>query len=189
MLFRTKVHAVLLLCVALSVPSTAQTFTKLLDFNGINGALPYYMSLLQGTNGSLYGTDTAGGASGTYGTVFKITVSGSLTTLHSFSNSSDGASPTATLVQASDGNFYGSDGAGPDGGGTIFKITPGGKLTTLYSFLCTQSSCPQGGGPSAVIQGNDGNFYGNTSQGGLHGGGTVFKITPIGTLTTLNSFC
>ena len=189
MFFRNKIHVLLLLWVALTLTSPAQTFTKLLDFNGGNGALPYYMSLLQGTSGSLYGTDTTGGASGTYGTVFKITVGGSLTTLHSFSNSSDGASPAATLLQASDGNFYGADGAGPDGGGTVFKITPAGTLTTLHSFLCNQSSCPEGGGPSAVIQGRDGNFYGTTSAGGPHGGGTVFRITPTGTLTTLYSFC
>lgn len=66
--------------------------------------------------------------------------------------------------------------------------TPSGTLTTLYSF-CEQAGCPDGNGPSVLVQGTDGNFYGTTSPGLLLGDGTVFKITPAGTLTTLYSFC
>lgn len=179
----------LLVCAVLTGASSGQTFTKLVDFNGANGALPYYMSLQQGTDGNLYGTASQGGASGN-GTVFKITANGSLTTVHSFDGSGDGSFPTDTLFQASNGNFYGTNGGGLGGGGTVFKVTSAGKLTTLYSFLCDQTSCPAGGGLWAgLVQGRDGNFYGDTNEGGPKGGGTLFKITPTGTLTTLHNFC
>jgi uncharacterized repeat protein (TIGR03803 family) len=80
--------------------------------------------------------------------------------------------------------------AGPtSAAGTVFKITPGGTLTTLYSF-CSQSGCADGIQPEAgLVQGTDGNFYGTTAFGGANAEGTVFKITPGGTLTTLYSFC
>ncbi len=70
----------------------------------------------------------------------------------------------------------------------MFKITPAGKLTTLYNF-CTQTNCADGSlAYSALIQGKDGNFYGTTEAGGTSGAGTVFKITPKGSLTVLHSF-
>jgi len=74
--------------------------------------------------------------------------------------------------------------------GTVFNITPEGKLTTIYSF-CIQTGCPDGQLPqyTQLIQATDGNLYGTTFQGGAYGSGTVFKITPSGTLTTLYSFC
>ena len=133
-----------------------------------------------------------GGANGT-GTVFKITPTGTLTTLYSFcsqTNCTDGASPAAGLVQATDGDFCGTTvGDGANGaGGTIFKITPSGTLTTLYSF-CSQSGCTDGSIAGAgLVQATDGDFYGTTFSLNLNYC-TVFKITPSGTLTTLYSFC
>ncbi len=103
----------------------------------------------------------------------------------------DGSLPLSSLVQASDGNFYGTTyGGGAHGtGGTVFKITPSGTLTTLYSF-CSRMSCTDGSGPSAgLVQASDGNFYGTTVNGGAYNLGTIFQITPAGTLTTLHSFC
>jgi uncharacterized repeat protein (TIGR03803 family) len=131
------------------------------------------------------------------GTVFKITPGGKLTTLHRF-DGTDGYDPSATLVQAADGNFYGTTGAGGasdscnengiTGCGTIFRITPGGKLTTLYSF-CSQNGCTDGKIPGAgLVQGTNGNFYGTTLGGGANDDGTVFKTTRSGRLTTLHSF-
>jgi uncharacterized repeat protein (TIGR03803 family) len=144
--------------------------------------------LVQGTDGNFYGTTTYGGANGDWGTVFKITLSGTLTTLHSFSGS-DGVWPFAGLVQAGDGNFYGTTlGGGANGQGTVFKITPGGTVATLYSF-CSQNNCSDGANPQAgLVQATDGNFYGTTYAGGPSDYGTVFKITPNGTLVTLHSF-
>jgi len=95
-----------------------------------------------------------------------------------------GVNPQTGLVQATDGNFYGTTGQGGPEGGTIYKITPGGKLTMLYGF-CYQypltDSCDDGLVPEAgLVQASDGNFYGTTSEGGLWGGGTLFRITPEG---------
>jgi uncharacterized repeat protein (TIGR03803 family) len=187
-----KAYAVLLLCAATAIASPAKiTFTTLLSFAGSNGANPEFMSLVQGTDGNFYGTTRSGGANG-LGTVFKITRGGTLTVLHSFAGA-DGEEPYGGLVQATDGNFYGTTfygGTGANGLGTVFKITAGGTLTTLYNF-CFQTSCADGDNPNAgLVQGSDGNLYGTTQAGGgVNDSGTVFKITPSGTLTTLYSFC
>jgi len=117
-----------------------------------------------------------------------------LTALISF-NMVDGAYPSAALVQGRDGNLYGTTSGGgiisclpPQGCGTVFKLTPAGILTTLHKF-CPQKNCTDGQAPSALVLGTDGNFYGIAGGGGAHAGGTIFKITPRGTLTTLYSFC
>jgi uncharacterized repeat protein (TIGR03803 family) len=154
--------------------------------------------LVQATNGDLYGTTNYGGANcAPYGcgTVFKITPSGTLTTLYSFCSKTgctDGYNPYAGLVQASNGDLYGTTlyGAGTYGyGGTVFKITPSGTLTTLYSF-CSKSGCTDGSEPYAgLVKAANGDLYGTTFNGGANSEGTVFKITPSGTLTTLYSFC
>ena len=146
--------------------------------------------LLLAANGDFYGTTFLNGAYGA-GTVFKLTPSGTLTTIHSFceqSGCADGSSPNAALIQAGDGNIYGTTpSGGANGAGTIFEIASG-TLTTLYSF-CSASGCMDGSSPSGLIQGSDGNFYGTTIGNGANGKGTIFKITPGGTLTTLYSFC
>jgi len=152
-----------------------------------------YAALVQGIDGNLYGTTLGGGSSKGFGTVFKITPSGTLTTLHRFCTQSscpDGKFPQTGLVQASNGNFYGTTiSGGASGGGTIFEITPTGKLTTLYN-VCSQSGCPDGNYLYAgLIQATDGNLYGIMDVGGAHGTGTIFKITLTGTLTTLYNFC
>src|ERR1017187_6420338 len=151
-----------------------------------------WAGLIQATNGHLYGT-TLGGGANDEGTVFRITPSGTLTTLYSFcsqTNCKDGVNPYAGLVQATNGDFYGTtSGAGTHGYGTAFKITPGGALTTLHRF-CSQSGCPDGAEPEAVlVQAANGDLYGTTVVGGANLRGTIFKITPSGTLTTLYSFC
>jgi uncharacterized repeat protein (TIGR03803 family) len=153
------------------------TLTTLHNFNSTNGADPM-AGLVQGTDGNFYGTSYAGGAKGICpdptgcGTVFKMTPSGTLTTLHSFAGS-DGAYPYAGLVQATDGNFYGTTFGGGSCGGTIFTITPGGTLTTLYTFTCgTDGWYPNGG----LVQGTDGAFYGTTSEADPVGG-TVFSVS------------
>jgi len=187
-----KAYAVLVLCAATAIALPAQTFTTLFSFDGTDGASPY-AGLVQATNGDVYGTTTPPGGANGEGTVFKITPSGTLTTLYSFCSQSgctDGEDPVAGLVQATNGDFYGTTyylGANGNGG-TVFKITASGTLTTLYSF-CSQSGCTDGANPNAgLVQGINGDFYGTTQRGGAYGEGTVFKITPSGALTTLHSF-
>jgi uncharacterized repeat protein (TIGR03803 family) len=122
-----------------------------------------------------------------------MTTTGTLTTLHSF-DSTDGAGPEG-LVQASDGNFYGTTNGGgfsnsncgsgnvPGTCGTVFKMTPTGAFITLHIF-----NYPDGGNPGVPpIQASDGDLYGTTSDGGTTGSGTVFKITSPGTLTTVHN--
>jgi uncharacterized repeat protein (TIGR03803 family) len=158
--------------------------------------------LVLALDGTFYGitaggqTVAGGGASNGRGTVFKITAGGKLTQLHSFAGT-DGSVPSAPLVQATDGAFYGTTNEGgiseycsrplSVGCGTVFKITAAGQLTTLHNF-CAQTGCPDGYGPSGLVLALDGNFYGTTYSGGAFGYGTVFKITAGGDLTTLHSF-
>jgi uncharacterized repeat protein (TIGR03803 family) len=150
--------------------------------NCADGSLPYG-GLVLGTDGNFYGTTSQGGANGISGTVFRITPTGILSTLHSF-DFTDGAAPVAPLIQATNGDFYGiTQNGGATGGGTIFKITPTGALTTLYNL-----GSPGYFANGPLVQGTDGNFYGTTEIGGVHGNGIVFKITPSGTFTTLHNF-
>ncbi len=146
-----------------------------------------------GSDGNFYGS-TGGGGPSNDGTLFKFTRARTLTTLHDF----DGTDGLAIkhLVQGSDGNFYGTTSNGGNlsecngnGCGTVFKMTPNGKLTTLYAF-CSKSGCADGAVIyDALKQGPDGNYYGTTWAGGLWNAGTIFKVTPKGTLTNVYSFC
>ncbi len=174
----------------------AGTLTTLHSFDYKDGWYPL-ASLVQGDDGNFYGTTVEGGAYGK-GTVFKVTPDGVFTTLWDFchlSGCGDGVSPESALIEGTDGNFYGTTAAGgAHRAGTVFRITPTGNLTRLYSF-CSQSGCADGWVPHAsLIQATDGNFYGTTEVGGTNPGcpdgcGTVFKITPTGTFTTIYNFC
>ena len=158
--------------------------------------------LLLGADGNFYGTTVYGGnarcntvADFGCGTVFKVTPSGKLTTLHNFArtaDASDGIFPMGQLVQGVDGSLYGTTYEGGTAySGTVFKITPAGAIATLYNF-CTQYQCTDGYNPAAGLAlGDDGDLYGTTSQGGANTvgyDGTIFKITSDGVFTTLHSF-
>jgi uncharacterized repeat protein (TIGR03803 family) len=168
-----------------AVPPGIHVFKTLVNFTGQNGSTPLGVALVQGTDGNLYGTTEDGGAHG-LGSVFKLTPGGTLTVLHSFSNTPDGAYPKGGVVLGNSGKFfYGTTSQGGSNGlGTFFKITSGGTLTTLHSFNGTDGQYP----PAPCVEGTDNNFYGITSQGGANGLGTVFQVTATGTLTTLHSF-
>jgi uncharacterized repeat protein (TIGR03803 family) len=151
--------------------------------------------LILATDGNFYGTAARGGANGG-GTIFRLTEGGSFSTLYTFCSQPgclDGVAPYGGLIQATDGNLYGTTAGGANcnllyGCGTIFKITLAGTLTSLYNF-CQQPGCLDGGSPFAgLFQATDGNLYGTTSDGGLNDGGTIFDTTSDGMLTTLYSF-
>ena len=185
----------------------SEALTSLYSFTGgTDGANPQ-AGLVQGSDGNLYGTTVNGGTNNA-GTVFKISATGVLTTLYSFSGGSDGGNPQAGLVQGSDASFYGTtSGGGTNNTGTVFKISTNGALTRLYSFGSVQDTngvALDGAGPVAgLVQGSDGSFYGTTENGGNFGYtpppqlpgwpvlvtfGTVFKISTNGALTTLYYF-
>ena len=186
---------------------SAGNITTLYSFTGgTDGANPVE-SLLQASDGYFYGTVVFGGdpsctVSGYTGcgTVFKVSSSGNFTAVHEFSGSSEGGVPASSLIQASDGDFYGTATAGGDlscsvyaagesystyiGCGTVFKMDSAGNVNALYSFA---GSPNDGSNPFAgLVQGSDGYFYGTTRWGGTdsscpytnNGGcGTVFKVS------------
>src|SRR5208282_2394038 len=115
---------------------------------------------------------------------------GTVTVLYSFcslSNCTDGSSPYHSLIQASDGNFYGTTYVGGTyGNGVIFQITPGGTYKVLHSI---NSSNGEGvGTSSSLTQATDGKLYGVTPEGGSGQYGTIYSITTSGTFTTLHAF-
>ncbi len=135
--------------------------------------------LTLGTDGNFYGvtTSTNGGSctGPTMGSVFKVTPSGTLTTLHVFqgASSKDGDTPSGPLTLAANGNFYGTTQVGGNigqNGGTLYEVTPKGKVTLLYSFANTYEPA------AGMTQGADGKFYGTTWEGGTYGQGTIFQL-------------
>jgi uncharacterized repeat protein (TIGR03803 family) len=164
------------------LPLHAQIYTDLHDFDcSVEGCAPTFPEVLaQGRDGNLYGTARNGGTSD-MGTVFKVTPSGTVTTLYNFSGS-DGANPTGGLSLGLDGNFYGTTSLGGTNNlGTIFKITPAGALTTLHTFTGSDGSGPIG----APVLGKNGSFYGTTC--GFNPPWTGYSITSSGAFKTLNN--
>jgi len=173
------------------------TLTTLYDFCSkakcAGGAEPLG-SLAQSADGDFYGVTSSGGGTNQEGTVYKVSRGGRLTTLYRFCSlyrCRDGQFPDGGLVQAPNGDFYGTtEWGGASNAGTVFKITPAGFLTTIYDF-CSLSDCSDGVAPNgALVQAPNGNFYGETTQSGIDriGFGTIFEITPRGKLTTRLTF-
>lgn len=141
--------------------------------------------LTLGSDGNFYGAAYAGARGD--GSVFKITPDGTFTVLHAFLCGNDGGFPTSAPVQGKDGNFYGiTSYANSQPYGVIYKITSGGVLTSLFVDSRTTAATVGAMGCS-LIAGSDGNFYGTFLAGGK-GFGSVFKMTPGGTVTALHIF-
>jgi uncharacterized repeat protein (TIGR03803 family) len=178
------------------MPSTG--LMTLYDFctpNCESGALPS-TTLVNGADGYLYGATDLGGSYGTFGNLFKMTPAGNLSSIFSF-DGRDGQFPNS-LLQASDGNFYGTTTGGgryncpysQNGCGTVFRITRTGNSNILHSFC--SGSCLDGYFPTSLMQATDGNLYGTTMWGGLDGPeglGTIFRVAQDGSFTVLYNFC
>jgi uncharacterized repeat protein (TIGR03803 family) len=178
--------------------TTSGDLTVLYSFDS-TGVQPT-AGVIEAANGNFYGTTLRGGSVDTYncyhvrmygcGTIYEITPTGALVMVYDFKGYG-GGNPYGGLVQASDGNFYGTTDTdyGDTPSGTVFRLPLEGNLRTLYGF-CADEGCTDGSIPTAnLIQATDGNFYGTTEYGGTTNQGTIFEITPEGTLTMLYSFC
>ncbi len=159
--------------------STIHTFTPLTDGNVT------YPPLVQGADGKFYGVNSAGGRSSN-GTIFSLNANGSgFTTLNTFTQSNQGTTPEGGIVQARDGNFYGTTYTGGSGGaGTLYQMIPStGKLAILSTFT---DSNPGGNPVGTLIEGIDGYLYGTARYGGTDNYGTIFRSTlAAGTTATL----
>jgi uncharacterized repeat protein (TIGR03803 family) len=160
------------------------TLATLYNFAGGNDGANPWAPPVPAWDGNFYGTTTNGGTDAC-GTAYRITLKGKLTTLFEFTGAPNGGChPIAPLIQAADGNLYGTTQyGGANNSGTVFKMTLSGSVTLLYSFDNAFNYQPQ----AALIQGSDGNFYGTAPFGGTSKAGLVFKITPKGVFTVLHS--
>ncbi len=165
--------------------TTNGLLTTLVQFTGGNDGATPVGGLVLGQDGNFYGATEGGGVNG-FGTVFRLTPGGQLTTLLAF-NYNNGANPWAPMAQGRDARLYGTTtSGGAHGNGTVFQITTNGALVTLYSF---GPSPPDPNLPFApLVQGPDGSFYGTAYYGGIKYVGCVFKVTTNGTLANLYSF-
>lgn len=161
-------------------------FATIYQFSQSGGA-DVTAALVQGTDGNLYGTAYQGGSAGC-GALFELSTSGTLLWDYSFPCQPGGANPIGGLIQATDGNFYGTTYAGGTYNiGTVFRVSQG-VVSTLYNFRGLPGK--DGSSPSAgVVQASDGNLYGSTQGGGgFDGAGTLFQITTAGDYKQLYIF-
>jgi len=184
-----RIITLALLALSLAVCAQAQTLTFLTQFTGTQ---THATSVIQATDGNFYGA-TVGDNNQNYGTIFRMTSTGELSTIYTFCsqpNCADGEQPYVGPILGKGGNLYGvvHSGGNATGSGTFYKMTLDGQLTTLYTF-CSLQNCADGQVPNGVIQGWDGNFYGTTELGGANNSGTFFQISPSGMFKVLHSFC
>jgi uncharacterized repeat protein (TIGR03803 family) len=161
-------------------PAGTASVIHMFPSDGSEGFFPN--PLILGSDGNLHGTNGQGGAPDGAGTIFKLTLSGTITILDDFSLVGPGGGP-GPLVQGSDGNFYMIGGSGGSQPGALFQITPSGTITNLHTFTDDE-------GPPVftLTKGSDGALYGITQNGGANGGGIFYKITTSGTFTMISSF-
>lgn len=149
------------------------------SFTGGQGGKGPFSGVIFDNLGNLYGTNESGGAYG-FGTVYQLTPSGSgwtENTLHSFSGGNDGAHPWGGLLFDNSGNFYGTSSGGEGGYGTVFQLTHSNgnwTYTVIHNFTGSDGQGPV----DNLIMDANGSLYGTALDGGAHGYGSVFKLTP-----------
>ncbi|HXB44360.1 MAG TPA: choice-of-anchor tandem repeat GloVer-containing protein, partial [Puia sp.] len=155
-------------------PSTS-TYTVLYNFDNTNGAIPYG-SLIQTSDGNLYGMTSQGGSNNYYGVIFSINPTTSVfNVLYNFDNT-HGGFPNGSLIQGTDGNLYGMTDGSTSGYGVIFSINPS---TPVYNVLYYFDGINGGSPTGSMIQASDGNLYGATTYGGNNGYGVLFNWNPL----------
>ncbi|HEY6765195.1 MAG TPA: choice-of-anchor tandem repeat GloVer-containing protein [Candidatus Sulfotelmatobacter sp.] len=164
---------------AFVVVSSAQSYKIVSDFD-INGVSGPTNTPVQGLDGNLYGAFNSGfGEDG----IYSLTPNGTMTNVQTFS---DYEYIGGALIPLPSGSFYGTTvQGGANSAGTIFTITPGGVFTLLHTFSTNDN---HGSFPGQLILATSGNFYGYTASGGVAGNGTIFSITPAGSLRTVFTF-
>ena len=179
-----RTTALAALVISAAQPAYSADITTVVSFSSAGGYSPY-AGLVDDSLGNLYGTTAFGGTVG-YGTVFKVSQNGTLSTLVNFTGGADGGTSFGALTRDGSGNLFGTTSrGGAFGGGTVFKISSGGTLSTLANFATGESGAPRYG----LVEDAAGNFYGTTyGTGGSSHTGTVFKLSAAGALTTLAAF-
>jgi uncharacterized repeat protein (TIGR03803 family) len=166
-------------------------FTNLFPICGSECSYPLGITLA--SDGNFYGVSGGGGVSNN-GTIFRVSLTGQYTVLHSFCslpNCTDGNYVLYPPIQGNDGNFYGTaEVGGSNGTGVVYKLTPSGTYTVIHNFCAFENDdCPEGSLPAArLVQDGQGNFWGATQSGGSGFNGVVFKITPDGNYSVIYDF-
>jgi uncharacterized repeat protein (TIGR03803 family) len=160
----------------LSPSGSSWTYTSLYSLAaGADGSGPAFGTLAV-HGGALFGTTEGGGS---FGTAFRVAPSANgwrETVVHTFGNGTDGAQPIGGVVFDSSGNFYGTTSlGGVFGNGTVFEVSPLGIETEIYSFTGGNDGTNP---PAGVTLDAQGNVYGTTSLGGIHGDGVVYELSP-----------
>jgi len=152
--------------------SSSGDFKVLVNFDGTNGEFPY-SGLIQANDGNFYGVAYSGGSFGVEGVLFRMSPNGTLTVLHNFTGGSDGATPIAGLVQASDGKLYGTNvRGGKNGYGVLFRATLAGDVVPLHDFAVATGI----GSFGTLLQHTNGILYGGAGSGGKFGKGVFYSL-------------
>ncbi|HEY9028539.1 MAG TPA: choice-of-anchor tandem repeat GloVer-containing protein, partial [Burkholderiaceae bacterium] len=176
--------AAALLAAALPAAASAGDYQRIASLRHVTGMYPK-TPLVQGPDGLMYGTTTAGDAH--HGTVYRVDGFHQVTVLHAFAkDGSEGTSPSQ-LVLGSDGWFYGNTSLGGTTWGAIWRISPAGELQMLHSFPYTGSST-LGSPAGPMVRDAAGNLYVSLLSGGTANAGAIARLAPDGTLTVLHSF-
>lgn len=159
----------------------SNTYTKKIDFTGITNGSGPVGSLVQASDGKLYGMTRLGGANNS-GIIFQFDPTTNIfikkIDLSGTTGAAIGHMPTGSLMQAADGKMYGVTGGYP----VLFQYD---FVNNLYTYKVNLPPTPEG----ALIQASDGKLYGTSIYGGSNGKGTIYQYDyNVNTLTIKTDF-